>query len=300
MMPSADNLRYLLELSRSGRLVEAGRRLGVDHTTVSRRISALERETGERLFDRHIAGWQLTGAGQRMLPYAESVEAAMAAAYDTTNSATLTGAVRIVAPDGFGMYVLAPALSGLRAAHPGLVIEVVTATSQDPLTVREFDVAITLVKPQRRSSIITKLATYSLGLYAAEEYLDAIGPPVDLIELGRCTLIWYVDALLDVAPLQLLDHLGPGVAAQVQMNNIGGHHQAARSGLGIAPLPTYVGDPDPRLVRILPQQFSVIRQYWQVVPRDIARSTRVRAVADILADTVANHDHLTAEPVATQ
>lgn len=292
-MPSADHLRYLLELSRTGRLIEAGRRLGVDHTTVSRRISALERESGERLFDRHTSGWQLTAAGARMLPHAVAVEAAVAAAYATTTPTDeLTGSVRIVAPDGFGVYVLAPALPQLRARHPGLTVEVVTATSHDLLTVRDFDVAITLERPNRRTSLVTRLGSYTLGLYASHDYLESHGPITELGTLNEHTIIWYVDALLDVEPLQILDHLGPGITARVQMNNIAGHHQGARTGLGIAPLPTYVGEADPALTRILPQHFSVERVYWQVVARDTSRSPRVRAVTDLLADTVTGHRHL--------
>lgn len=86
-MFSADNLRYFLEVARTGRLNDAARNLGVDHTTVGRRITALEKSIGERLFDRSPGGWQLTEAGADLFPRAETVESAVIAAYETRTSA---------------------------------------------------------------------------------------------------------------------------------------------------------------------------------------------------------------------
>lgn len=289
LMLSADNLRFFLEVARTGRLNEAARNLAVDHTTVGRRITTLEKTLGERLFDRSPGGWLLTEAGATLLPRAESVESAVLAAYDSRTSGVgpLTGTVRLATPDGFGAFVVAPHLVELRRRHPHLDIELVTATEHGSLSARHFDVAVTLEQPPPRSVHVEQLATYDLRLYASAEYLSTATPLVELSDLKDHTLIWYIDALLDVAPLRILDVLPHKQRVAIQTNNIAGHLTAARSGLGIAPLPQYVGEPDDSLRAVLPELFSVRRGYWMVIPRELRQVGRVRAVAQFLRSLVA-------------
>ncbi|MDV8070601.1 LysR family transcriptional regulator [Rhodococcus sp. IEGM 1366] len=292
-MFTADNMRYLLELSRTGRIADAAKRLGVDHTTVSRRITKLEKDTGTRLFDRGAAGWELTEAGRRLVPHAEVVESALLAALDETAPiGGLTGTVRIITPDGFGAFVLVPGLSGIRAEHPDLFVELVTSTSHDLLTGRDFDIAVTLECPPPRSVTVSRLANYDLRLYASRQYLDKNGAIASVDDLRDHTLVWYVDAFLDVEPLRILDSLLPRCRAQIQTNNIAGHYQAVKSGVGVAPLPTYIGAFDPDLVEVLSDQFIAHRTYWLVVPRDLARLSRVKAVSDALFSIVAANSEL--------
>lgn len=294
-MFTADHLRYFLAVARHGRLNEASRALGVDHTTVGRRITSLEKIAGHRLFDRVPAGWRLTEAGHRLVAYAETVESALTAAFEDQRSAlgSLTGAVRIAAPDGFGAFMLSPNLRLLRYAYPALDVELVTATARNTLSTREFDVAVTLEQPSSKFVVYRKLATYSLRLYATREYLDSAPPIVTTEDLRNHTLIWYVGALLDVAPLRILDSILPAGRAQIQTNNITGHWLAARSGLGIAPLPSYIGEADDQLISVVAEQFSVDRGYWMAVPRELAGLARVRAVDTLLTDIVKLEPHLT-------
>lgn len=294
-MFSADNLRFFLEVARTGRLNEAARNLAVDHTTVGRRITTLEKSLGERLFDRSPGGWQLTEAGADLLPRAESVESAVIAAYDAriSGAGPLTGTVRIVTPDGFGAFVVAPQLVELRRRHPHLDVELVTATEHGSLSARHFDVAVTLEEPPPRSVHVQRLASYYLRLYAAEGYLAAASPISELADLKNHTLIWYIDALLDVAPLRILESLPHKQRVAIQTNNITGHWTAARSGLGIAPLPQYVGEPDESLRAVLPESFSVRRNYWLVIPRELRQVGRVRAVAQFLRASVTSNPYLT-------
>jgi len=288
-MGTADNMRILLELGRTGRVAEAAKRLGINHTTVSRKIARLEKETGARLFNRGQAGWQLTEAGRRLLPFAETIETAIHAAAldDAAPRSGLTGTVRVLAPDGFGSFLLVPGLVPVRAAHPNLVIEVMTATTHNLLTGRDFDIAVTLERPAPRSVIVRKLADYDLRLYASRHYLSEHGQPTSLEDLGDRTLIWYIDALLDVEPLRILESLAPQYKAQVQTNNIAGHYWAVKNGLGIAPLPTYIAAMDTDLVEVLPAQVVAPRTYWLVVPRELAKLARVRAISDALTQMIA-------------
>lgn len=293
-MFNADHLRYFLEVSRSGRLTDASRTLGVDHTTVGRRITALEKSAGQRLFDRTPAGWRLTEAGRRLLGYAETVESTLIAAFEdqTSDTGSLRGSIRIAAPDGFGAFVLTPKLGVLRDKHPDLDIELVTATEHNSLATREFDIAITLERPSPRFVVTRRLATYSLGLYASDSYL-ATTPAIEAVEdLRGHTLISYVDALLDVAPLRILDSILPEGRAQMQTNNITGQWIAARAGVGIAPLPSYIGEPDSALTPVLPGVVSVERTYWTVVPRELTGLARVKVVDEFLRAMVTDEQHL--------
>ncbi|QSE72324.1 LysR family transcriptional regulator [Rhodococcus sp. PSBB049] len=296
-MFTADNMRFLLELSRTGRIAEAAKRLDVDQTTVSRRITRLEKDMGARLFDRSSTGWQLTEAGRRLLPYAESVESTLLAALDAASSAgsgSLHGTVRILTPDGFGAYVLVPGLGMVRDRHPHLFTELRTSTTHDLVTGRDFDLAVTLERPSPRSVSVSKLANYDLRLYASRRYLDSHSTIESIDDLEDHTLVWYVNAILDVEPLRRLERLLPENRAHVQTNNITGHYQAVRHGVGIAPLPTYIGNADPDLVAVLPDKFVAERTYWLVVPRELARLARVRAIIDVLLDIVAENPELRA------
>lgn len=292
---SSDHLRYFLELSRHGRLNEASRALGVDHTTVGRKVTSLERLAGQRLFDRTSSGWRLTEAGRRLVGYAETVESTLIAAFEdqTSRVGSLRGSVRIAAPDGFGAFVLTPNLATLRRLHPDLSVELVTATEHHTASAREFDIAITLEQPGPRLVSSRKLATYALRLYATAEYLDNHPTIAKRDDLREHTLIWYVGALLDVAPLRILDSiLPPEGRAQIQTNNITGHWLAAQNGLGIAPLPSYIGEPDKNLICVLPESFSIEGTYWVAVPKELTGLARVKAVDDLLNDVVHNAVHL--------
>lgn len=293
-MLSADNLRYFLEVARAGRLSDASRVLEVDHTTVGRRITALERSVGERLFDRAPSGWRLTEAGKRMMPRAEAVESAVMAAYDVQGATpdVLTGSIRITATDGFGAFIIAPHLVELKAVHPRLSVELVTATVHNAVSERHFDVAVTLERPTSRAVRSDVLCHYDLGLYATAEYLETHPPIAKVADLRAHTLIWYVNALMDVEPLRILDELPHVQNVDAQISNITGHWLAARSGLGVAPLPAYIANGDERLIRVLPDAFSVRRLYWLVVPRELERLERVRTVCAFLRDTVQAHPDL--------
>lgn len=293
----AENLRFLLEVARTGRLREAAARLEVDETTVSRRISRLEQELGVRMFDRTPQGWRVTDSARLILPHAEAVESSVARALEAVVSRTgeLSGTARLLAPDGFGANVLVPGLRPLLDAHAGLSLEVITATSHDLITARDFDVAVTLEKPSPRAAAVRHLADYELRAYASRDYLERRGTPRSVDELRRDhDLIWYVEALLDVAPLRILDELLPRGHARLQTNNITGQHSATRAGLGVGILPTYIGGADPELVGVLPEALSISRTYWLVVPRDLTELLRVRVITDAIRALVAEHPHLRA------
>jgi len=299
-MFSADDLRLFLEVARRGRLTEAAKHLQINHTTVSRHITRLERAVESRLFDRTSDGWTLTDAGSRLMIHAENVESAMLVAQEDclSRDSSLTGHVRVIAPDGFGAYLLLPGLVELQRQHPDLTMEVVTANRHASLTPREFDLAVTIERPQARAVTVQKLANYTLGFYASRGYLVS-HTPVDAIEdLYHHVLIWYVDTALDHSTFNLLYEVLPNAKARIQTNNIAGFIQAAEADLGIALLPSFIADRNPRLQKLTSITTRIESSYWMSIPRDLVRLARVRAMAEHIEKLVAEHpDGLFAAPL---
>lgn len=250
---SADDLRYLLAVARVGRLVSAAALLGVDHTTVRRRLDRLEAALGARLLDRGADGWQLTTIGrdvvERAAPLEGLVEQVVAAA---SGSDAVRGPVRVAAPEGFGSLFAAPALARVRAEHPGIDIELVTSTRPLSLRGSGFDLAIT-VGASAGSRVTAELLTeYSLRLYAAPSYL-AMRPPIgSLADLEGHDLVFYVDALLTVRELDLESLALEGMRLGFGSTNVFAQLEATRAGAGIGLLHAFMGEGAAGLERVLP------------------------------------------------
>jgi DNA-binding transcriptional LysR family regulator len=244
-----DDLRYLLAVAHTGRLVAAAGALGVDHSTVSRRLRALEKVFGARLLERGADGWELTELGraiaERARPIEDALERVVLAAQGRQEDA-LVGNFRVTAPDGFGTLFVVPALARLRADHPGLDIELITATRQLTLHQSGFDMAIAVGAPVTRRLHAERLADYVLGLYASETYLATHGTPSTIDELQDHTVIFYVDSLLQVGDLDLAQHL-PGVTARFTSTNIFAQLEATAAGAGIGVLPRFMALRSPAL-----------------------------------------------------
>jgi len=160
------------------------------------------------------------------------------------------------------------------------------------LATREFDVAVTPERPSPRSVDISELADYRLGLYASAAYLETHPRISHVLDLHEHALIGYVDSLLDVPALRIFDEVLPGHRTQIQTNNITGQWLATAAGLGVAALPLYIGDPDPRLERILAEVVTVLRKYWLIVPRELQRLARVRTAIALLRSIATTHSGL--------
>ena len=200
-----NDLRYFLELSRQGKLVRAAARLQVDHTTVSRRITALENQLDVRLFDKSPRGYQLTDAGLRLLPLAEQIETQSNQLYQDIagKDARLGGTVRVAAPEALGSQVIAGRITEFRAQHPDIEIELVAETRRTSLSKREADIAISFSRPESGRLIAWKLCDYRLRLYGSRDYLANYPPisgPEDLTQHG---FVSYIDDLIEMPGITL-------------------------------------------------------------------------------------------------
>ncbi len=292
-----DNLRYFLELARAGTLQSAARRLEVDHTTVARRIQALERQVGSLLFSREAGGHRLTEAGRRLQPQVEAMESAFRTVESTAPASLegLSGVVRIGATEGFGTVILAPQLALFAGQHPRLVIDLLAMPRLVHLSRREADIVISLERPARGQVVVSKLTDYTLRLYASTRYL-ATHPAVHTKEdLRGHTFISYVDDLLFSKELQYLDELHKPDTFALRSTSILAQHQATAAGAGIAVLPAFIADRDTALRRVLPATAHFTRTFWMSMPVETRQLGRMRVVWDFLR-TIAENERLVLLP----
>ena len=262
-----NDLRYFLELSRQDKLVRAAARLQVDHTTVSRRISALEKQLDVRLFDRSPSGYRLTDAGLRLLPIAEQIETLSNQLYQEIagKDARLGGTVRVATPEALGTQVIARHVAAFRAAHPDIEIELVAETRRTSLSKREADIAISLSRPESGRLVAWKLCDYRLRLYAAKDYLEARAPILTQDDLVRHDFVSNV---------------------VFRSTNVSAQFNAIVDGIGLGLVHCFMAQREPRLVAILPEKISVERSYWLLVHEDLRRVARVAAVCEFLTEVL--------------
>ena len=286
--PNAQDLLILLAVSSSGRFTAAADSLGLNHTTVSRRISALERSLGGHLLMRSGGGWELTDLGRRAVVAAESVAEAVAALDDDAGSA-LTGVVRMSATDGFSAYIAAPAFARLREENPGLSIEIVAATRRASQTRSGLDLEVVVGRPEVHRAEAVRLGAYVLGLYASRTYLEAAGAPADIAEAGKHPLVYFIDSMLQVDSLDAPRRLFPRMHDSISSTNVFVHVEATRAGAGLGLLPCFMADRHDDLVRLLPETVSEKLDYWLVARPDSLRQPAVAAVVTALKDATEAH-----------
>src|SRR6478735_8802178 len=282
-----DDLRFFLAVARTGRLTAAARQLEADHTTVSRRISALEAALKAKLFERSPQGYTLTEQGERLLRHAETMETQALAVSSALGGAdlALSGTVRMGAPDGIGTYFLAPELGALAERHPGLTLQLVALPRTFSLTKREADIAITLEQPTEGRLVSRKLTDYRLRLYASQDYLDRHGPIGDASDLAGKTLVTYVPDLLYSPVLDYFSSFEKHTSRRYECASVVAQVEAVRAGAGLGVLHDYALRSFPELRVVLPE-ISFLRTYWLVTHSDDRALRRVEGVQSFIVARV--------------
>lgn len=282
-----DDVRVFLAVARAGQILGAARRLELNHATVSRRIAALERALGAKLFRRLTTGSELTSEGERFLGVAERMEADMIAARAEIagESDEIAGVVRIGAPDGFGVTFLAPRLGVLTERYPNLSIQLVPVPRSFSLSRREADIAITVERPTEGRLVASKLVDYSLSLYGSRAYVDKYGIPETVDDLRNHRLIGYVPDLLISLSLDYGPEFMPDWQASFAVSSALGQVEAVRSGAGIGILHTFIARAHDDLVPI-PVAPPIRRAYWLVYHETVRPLRRVQTVSAFIAETV--------------
>jgi DNA-binding transcriptional LysR family regulator len=293
-----DDLKFFIELVRSGSPSAAGRKLRADHTTVRRRVLALEDALQARLFSTRGQNYGLTVEGDRLLHYAEAIEGlATRAREDVSKSDTaVAGTVRVGAPDGFGSHFLSSRMPALAALHPQLKIQLIMLPRHMNLTNREADMAIALETPNQHRQIIRKLTDYKLYIYGSESYLEGHAPIVGRDDLKNHPFVGYVPDLIYSPKLDYLAELDPAFVAAFESTNVISQMQAIKSGAGLGILPSFLAATEPSLRPVLADDFSIDRQFWLVIHPEAINLTRVRTVIDFVAESVRRERRLFRQP----
>ncbi|WP_432278734.1 LysR family transcriptional regulator [Nocardia carnea] len=285
--PSADDLLVLLAVGRSGRFVTAADELGINHTTISRRITALEQTLGGRVLTRVTGGWELTELGKEALAAAEAVESAVKSlAAGADGNRTLEGVVRMSATDGFSAYIAAPAAARVRRQHPDISVEIVATTRRASRQRSGLDLEIVVGEPQVRRATATHLADYRLGLYASRGYLRDHPAPAAIDDLARHPLVYFIDSMLQVDDLDLASGFVPAMRESVTSTNVFVHVEATRAAAGLGLLPCFMADRHPDLVRVLADSVAVTLGYWLVARAETLRRPEVAAVVAALGTVI--------------
>ncbi len=289
MKPNPDDLLIFLAVSRSGKFTTAAQALGLNHTTVSRRIAALEKALGGRVLARAAGGWEVTELGAEAVQVAERIEAAVGALGPSDHAPDpITGVVRMTATDGFSAYIAAPAVARLRREHPGLSVEIVTVTRRALQQRSGLDIEVVVGTPQVHRAEAIRLGEYRLGMYASRAYLKDHGTPASIEELTQHQLVYFVDSMLQVDDLDAPRRLVPTMRDGLSSTNVFVHVEATRAGAGIGFLPCFMADRHADLVRLLPSDFAELLPYWMVLRPDSMRRPAVAAVVQALREETEN------------
>lgn len=290
--PEWSDLKYFLELARSGRISSTGSKLGVEHSTVSRRIDKLEAELKTVLFDRRRSGYLLTDAGRALVPYAEDMEIAVLRAIEecTRQAGGIVGTVRVGTPEAFGIKVLSPNLPSLYAAHPDLHVELVAQPQFPSLVSREVEILVTMERATVGRYTTARLGEVGYFLFGSPAYL-ASHPAINSIEdLQSHPFIDYIhDGHVSERYRILSELVMPPPRRVFTSTSVLAQRAAAASGLGLILLAKFVAGESDDLVSIFPDRPLIKRTLWIAAPEDLFRIRRIRRVWDHIRDVVSAH-----------
>ncbi len=282
-MKDWDDLRYYLAVARKGSIRGAAAMLGVNHSTVSRRIDGFEKKLDVRLFERLPSGYFVTQAGEEMLRSAELMESEVMAAGRRVagRDARLSGLVRVALHDSLAQKLLMPDLAAFYVAYPGIELDLNVSHSMADLARREADVAIRISNDPPESLVGRRLLKYATAIYASDDYLARHDPIVDGDHL---TWIGWGDPVPD--PQWVRQSPYPTAPARNHIRNPLAQLEAAKAGMGLSMLPCFMGDTEPTLRRVPPATTSQSRDIWLLTHEDLRRTARVRVFLDFIAAAI--------------
>lgn len=280
-----DDLRIFLAVAREESLSAAGRRLGMDASTVGRRVARLETALGRVLFAKTPQGYAVTPEGAALIGHAEAAEAAATAAVEQAGHGDLGGQLRIGAPDGCANYLLPQVAARLCADHPGLEIQIVALPRVFNLSRREADMAIAVSPPERGRAAVQKITDYHLHLAAHADYLAAHPPVVRRADLRGHRMIGYIPDMIFDRELDYLSQTGADHAT-LSSNSVSVQMQAIRAGAGLGIVHDFAIPFAPGVRRVLAGEIALTRAFWLLRPADDRRSDRLNRLAQAVASGV--------------
>lgn len=280
-----DDARLLLALLRAPSLVAGARALGVDKSTASRRVEALEKTLGAKLFVRTREGMRPSVVGERLRVHAERIEAEMLALTSAAVASTeeIAGRVRIATTEGLATRLVSGGLLELRASYPALELELLGGNRPVDLARGEADLAVRVRPTTEPDLLVRVLGKFPISLFAAPGYLRARGLPRTLAQLAGHDVLVPSGELEGLPEARLLRERA-GVHVALRSSSLPALVEAAVRGHGIVPLTRAWGEGVAGLDHLFELESIAARPTWLVLHPDVAQRPAVRLVADRIAD----------------
>lgn len=276
-----NDLNLILGIGRAGTLAGAARLLNMNHSTVFRRLNNIEKRLGVRLFDRFPSGYVLTEAGEAAMRRAEIVEDEMhqLSRELAGKDMRLQGPIRLTAPEAVSQRILGPHLAKFCELHPDIQIDLVAQNSVLQLSRREADLALRVTSQPPDTAIGRRICDFQFTLYAAHTYLKK---NKKRIEAGDYDWVQTYEAR-DWFTQALWKKFGrPNANIVFISNSIIAALNVAREGLGVAPLPCFLADPEKKLQRLILPPAEMKMELWLLTHPDLRHTTRVKALMNYL------------------
>ena len=284
-----DDLRYFLAVARHGSTLAAGRALKVNQSTVQRRLTELERRIGRKLARRHASGYRLTELGREMVAHAESVERAVLAFEQNLGQTgrDAVGVIRVTCPEPIVFRITQSSLlERFHARYPQYRVEFVMSDKYLDLSKGEADVALRSGDTDDGELVGRKLADSVWAVYASRRYVEQHGRPERVEDLSRHFVVGLDETMAKHRAASWLARVAPEAKVVARNNSILGLVYAVKSGIGLAPLPTALGDSEPDLVRVL-GPIPELARIWRILAHpDVRRTPRVAALFDFLSEEI--------------
>ena len=280
-----ESVRHFLLAAQSRSLSGAARQLDVEHTTVGRRIAALERAVGVPLVVRGPRGLDLTPIGEQVFRLASDM-AALARAIHEVAIVERTN-VRLVVPTGFTA-LLTPELDALRRGHPRILLEIVSGARRVDLRQGEADLALRIGPIDDEQLIARRLADVGSALYASRAYLARHVAAIDPEDLTGHAVIGFHRALAAMPAAVWLAARSARANVVMRSREASDMLAAAQSGVGLAVLPCFLADAEPALVRLTREPVA-LRKLSLVYRRESRVSPEFRAVVAFLSELIKRH-----------
>ena len=284
-----DDLRYFLAFARTGSMQAAAKALGVNQSTVQRRIAELEQCVGRRLVERHVGSYRLTALGEELRPAAEGVEAAVAAFQRdlAARDKGLTGTVRLTCGSGIAACLRrSPLMDAFHARYPGLRVELVISDRVLDLSKGEAEIAIRVAirdgEPRDEALIKRKIGDVSWSVYASRGYLERYGRPDGADDLKGHLVIGCDGPIADYPGARWQRSVAHHATVATRCDHWQGLVLAVRTGAGLAALPHFQGENESDLVRVM-DDIGLVLPCYLLMHRDMQQTPRVRAFADFVA-----------------
>lgn len=279
------DLRYLLAVARQGSTLAAAKALGVNQSTVHRRLAELERRLGTPLAVRRPTGYQLTEFGAAILPYARSVEDAVTALERQAEGAGLavSGTIRLTCPEPIlGRLTASGLIDRFHARYPDARVELLTSDRYLDLSRGEADVALRSGEPEDPNLVGRKVADSVWAAYASPDYIARHGRPAEPGDLNGHRLIAFDGPMSKHRANAWLGKVAPDATVAATNSSVLGVLLAAKSGVGVAALPTTIAEAEPGLVEVLPPIPELTRGWYLLTHPDLRRQPRIAAYFDFI------------------